>query len=78
MRTNCLLWAWALYRRRRRKGRQGYVALRRSRWGPFPHALYVEQRVTGGWRVVSYVPRNPRHKTLPPPVFEGRSKWGDL
>ena len=77
MRSNCLLFAWALYWRRRKRGAVGYVALRRSRWGPFPHALYVEQRHYG-WRVVSYVPRDPRHKTLPPPMFDGRSKWGDL
>jgi hypothetical protein len=78
MRTNCLLWAWALYWRRHRKGKHGYVALRRSRWGPFPHALYVERRPSGTWRVVSYVPHDPRHKTVPPPVFKGRSRWGDL
>lgn len=32
-RSNCLLWAVLLYLRRRAKGRQGYIMLRRSRWG---------------------------------------------
>jgi hypothetical protein len=77
MRSNCLIFAWSLYWRRRKRGAVGYVALRRSRYGPFPHALYVEHRPYG-WRVVSYVPRDPRHKTLPPPVFDGKSKWGDV
>jgi len=31
-RSNCLLWALLLYLRRRAKGRQGYIMLRRSRW----------------------------------------------
>ena len=78
MRSNCLAWALALHRRRTRKGREGYLLLRWSRWGPFPHALYAERRPSGSWRVVSYVPRDPRVKKLPPPVFAGRSKWGDL
>lgn len=44
MRSNCLIWALALHRRRVRKGHEGYLLLRRSRWGPFPHALYGERR----------------------------------
>jgi hypothetical protein len=78
MRSNCLLWAIALHRRRQRKGREGYLMLRWSRWGNFPHALYAEKRDGGSLRVVSYVPRDPRIKRLPPPVFDGRSRWGDL
>lgn len=69
-RSNCLLWALLLYLRRRAKGRQGYIMLRRSRWGAFPHALYAEAR--------PYVPRDPRIKACPPPCFTGRGKWGDL
>ena len=78
MRSNCILWAFLLHRRRHRKGREGYMMWRWSRWGHFPHALYAERRLTGSWRIVSYVPRHPRHKRLPPPLFSGRSKWGDL
>lgn len=73
-RTNCLFWALALYLRRKRVG---YVLVRRSRWGRFPHFLYGEVR-RGRWRIVSYVPVQPRHKECPPPVFAGRVKWGDV
>jgi len=75
--SNCLVWALLLYLRRRAKGRVGYLMIRRSRWGKFPHVLYAEQRPYGT-RVVSFVPTDPRHKRMPPPVFKGRSKWGDL
>lgn len=78
MRTNCVLWAIALYRRRRRAGKRGYILLRRSHWGKFPHCLYAEKRRNGTLRVVSYVPTNPRHKKVPPPLFRGTSKFGDL
>ena len=78
MRSNCLLWACALYLRRRRKGRECYLLLRKSRLGWYPHCLYAERRRDGTWRVVSFVPHDSRHKALPPPLFSGRSKWGDL
>ncbi len=77
MRSNCILWAYALRRRRRAKGKQGEVYWRISRWGCFPHALYGET-VNGRLRLVSYKPLQPRHKILPPPVFRGASRWGDL
>lgn len=77
MRTNCFIWAVALYWRRRRKQREGYVVIRHSRWGRFPHVLYAERRASGSLRVVSYIPINPRFKNCPPPIFTGRAKWGD-
>lgn len=76
--SNCLLFALLLYARRRRRGRFGYLVIRRSRWGRFPHVLYAEIRSNGLLRVVSYKPRDPRHKCMPPPVFRGDSRWGDL
>ncbi len=78
MRSNCLAFALALYRRRRRKGREGYLLMRRSRWGPFPHILYAEKRANGTLRVISYTPNSPRRKPIPPVVFRGHSHWGDL
>lgn len=76
--TNCLFWAVRMWWRR---GGVGYIAFRRSRWGRFPHFLYVEMRRPGGLpvraRMVSYVPVQPRHKDCPPPLFAGRVKWGD-
>lgn len=58
--------------------REGYMVFRRSRWGPFCHALYAERRANGSLRIVSYIPISPRHKPIPPALFSGRSKWGDL
>ena len=78
MRSNCIAWAWALYWRRRAKGREGYLMIRRSRSGPFPHCLYAEERKTGGLRVVSFKPLAPKEKKLPPPLFRGASRWGDF
>ena len=70
--TNCLFFAVALFLRRR----HGYITVRKSRWGRFPHFLYTEQR-NGTTRYISYIPLNPKHKKLPPPFFKGRVKWGD-
>lgn len=77
MRSNCIIWAFAMRRRRRAKGRAGDIYWRWSRWGPFPHALYGET-INGRLRLVSYKPIAPREKLLPPPVFTGHSTWGDL
>lgn len=78
MRSNCLAFAVALYVRRRRSGHEGYMVFRLSRWGPFCHALYAERRRDGRLRIVSYIPISPRHKPIPPALFQGQSKWGDL
>lgn len=74
--SNCIVFAVRLYVRRRRKGKPGYLLVRRSHWGRFPHMLYAEMR-RGRLRVVSFVPLEPRHKALPPPCFGGRVRWGD-
>lgn len=73
-RSNCLAWALAMWWRRRPRG--GYIVMRGSRWGRFPHFLYAEMR-HGRLRLVSYVPAQPRHKHCPPPLFDGRVRWGD-
>jgi len=78
VRTNCVGFALALYWRRRRAGREGYIVLRRSRWGPFPHMLYAEARRDGRLRLVRYRPTSPRARACPPLVFKGSSRWGDL
>lgn len=69
MRSNCLFFALALFWRRRWRG---YIAIRKSHWGNFPHFLYEEGR-----HKVGYVPIDPRVKTCPPPLFRGRVRWGD-
>jgi hypothetical protein len=78
MRSNCLAFAVALYCRRKRSGHEGYLVMRRSRWGPFPHLLYAERRQDGRLRIVSYIPISPKQKPIPPVTFKGQSKWGDL
>ncbi len=75
--SNCIVWAILLYWRRRAKGKVCYLMIRRSRYGKFPHMLFAEQRHYG-MRVVSFVPSDPHHKSVPPPMFRGKSKWGDL
>ena len=74
-RSNCLLWALALYRRRR--GRIRYVVARRSHWGWFPHFFYAEARPDGRLRLVAYAPTEPRARLLPPLLFRGAVRWGD-
>jgi hypothetical protein len=68
-----------LYWRRYKKGCTGFVAVRKSHWGPFPHFLYVRlnpKRNT--WRFVSFVPLAPERKMFPPLFFQGRVRWGDV
>jgi hypothetical protein len=77
-RSNCLLWAVAFWWRRHRKGYEGHVTLRKSRWGYFPHVCYLEHRPrTGTIRLVSYKPLSPRKRLVPPPLFHGFNAWGD-
>lgn len=83
-RANCLVFSLALYARRRAKAKRegrpfyGYLMVRRSFAGPFPHVLYVEIQGRKSPRVVSYGPLHPKEeKLMPPPCFEGRVRWGD-
>ena len=78
MRSNCIVFAVALYWRRREKGKEGYLMIRRSRMGAFPHCLYAETRLNGTMRIVSFKPSHPSARKMPPPLFEGGSRWGDL
>lgn len=77
MRSNCIAWAWALYWRRRAKSREGYIMVRRSRSGPFPHFLCAEVRRCGTLRIVSFKPAAPSDRKFPPPLFRGWPRWGD-
>ncbi len=76
-RSNCVLWALALWWRLHRHGRRAYLVTRRSHWGPFPHLLVGRPRRDGRLAVVSYVPLQPRARWAPPVVFAGRVRWGD-
>lgn len=76
-RSNCILFAIGLYRRRRQRGEEVYLTVRRSRFGKFPHMLVFRRRKTGSWQAVSYKPVNPQQKKLPPPLFKGAPRFGD-
>ncbi len=76
-RSNCIIFALRLYRRRRQRGEEVYLSVRRSRWGRFPHMLVFRRRATGSWQCVSYKPLNAREKKLPPPMFQGGPRFGD-
>ena len=71
--NNCFIFALKLWIRR--KG-VGYLLIRKSRMGNFPHFLYGEIR-NDKLRLINFVPLNPREKKLPPPTFNGKVKWGD-
>lgn len=74
--SNCLFYALALYWRRKAKGKRVYLSLRKSDLGWTPHFLVFELR-HGHYRVISFKPNDARTKHCPPPVFEGRPRWGD-
>jgi hypothetical protein len=67
-RDNCLFWA---VRQLRHKG--GYISMRRSRWGPFPHFLWSRSAPPD---CQSFVPLEPRRRLFPPLLFRGRVKQG--
>lgn len=75
--SNCFFFAVELFIRRILKGERGYIKMRKSDYGRFPHFLYEREGPTGVLRVVSFVPNNPKLKALPPPLFPGHVKWGD-
>lgn len=73
--SNCLFFAVQLWLNR---GMRGYVATRKSNWGNFPHFLYAEKQKSGKLRMVSYKPTNPTPQGIPPLLFKGMVKWGDI
>ena len=75
--SNCLFFALRLYYRRRSKGKKGFVISRQSKYYPGPHFMYVRIRKDGKYQMVGYVPKYPRKRLLPPPIFDGRVQWGD-
>jgi len=77
-RSNCLFFAVALYWRRLMAGRSRGILIRATRLGLGPHFLFATLRRSGQYRVVSYVPIDQTPKALPPIVFDGSVKWGDL
>jgi hypothetical protein len=72
-RSNCLLFACALWLRRALKGDVGRITWRKSRYTLIPHFLYQSRKR----RLIHFCPLDPRTKILPPPLFVGRVHWGD-
>ena len=68
-RTNCLFWALARWARC-----GGYLLVRKSRWGPFPHFLWSPDAPPA---VESFVPLMPRRRLVPPLLFKGTVRTGD-
>ena len=75
--SNCLFFAIALYIRCARKGKAGYIVMRRSRSGAFIHFMYGYTARSGRVRFVGYSPRQPVPRHCPPLSFDGWVKWGD-
>lgn len=64
--SNCLIyagWRWLW--------RGGYLVMRRSRSGPFPHVMWAPQ-IPADLPVEQLVPHQRRDRILPPPLFHGR------
>jgi hypothetical protein len=66
--SNCLIFAL-----QRWVSRGGYLVVRKSRWGPFPHFLWSPDLK----RVEQYVPAEPNIRVIPPLIFKGYVKHGD-
>ena len=66
--SNCLVFALARW-----VSRGGYLVVRKSRWGPFPHFLWSPDLK----RVEQYVPAEPKKRVIPPLIFKGYVKHGD-
>lgn len=93
MRSNCILFALALYWRRGREprrlridGERYFVVwrsgdrnllIRASRLGSWLPHMLYAERRAGRLRIFHFVPVRPKVKVLPPPLFEGRTKIGD-
>jgi len=75
--SNCIIFALILYRRRKLKNRRGFLVIRRSHWGPFPHVMFGRLRKNGEIAVVGFGPISPKPRWIPPPLFKGKVHWGD-
>jgi hypothetical protein len=68
--SNCVVFAVKLYLRR--KDKRGYLAMRKSDAGWWPHFLYFEKH-----HIVSYRPTKPITHACPHAFFSGKVYWGD-
>lgn len=68
--SNCIIFAILLATRRWHT--RGALSFRKSDWGNFPHAMWIERS-----HVISYKPIDPTKRRFPPLLFKGRVVWGD-
>jgi hypothetical protein len=76
-RTNCVLFAYALWWHRLWRGDRCYVMWRKSDWGWFPHCLFCRLRADKKVQIISYKPKDPTRRRFPPLRFEGRVVYWD-
>lgn len=65
-RGNCVFYALTRWRRN-----GGYLVVRKSRFGPFPHMFWM-QALPDDAVVRNFVPLEPSDRKKPPPYFLGR------
>lgn len=53
----------------------GYLIIRKSHWGPFPHFLWAKS--LEGIEVEHYAPINPKERKVPSFLFKGEIKTKD-
>jgi hypothetical protein len=75
--TNCIIFSIKLFTRRSRKSKVGYLVIRKSHWGLFPHVTYGRLRKDGTLAIVGYTAINKRWWTTILPLYKGRVSWGE-
>ena len=55
--------------------RGGYLIIRKSRFGPFPHFIWAKDLRDA--EIEHYVPIDPKHRLIPPLFFSGKIKRDD-
>lgn len=53
----------------------GYLVIRKSRFGPFQHFIWCASLRDA--EIEHFVPKNPKHRLVPPLFFEGYIKRDD-
>lgn len=74
--NNCLIYALALYFRRRSRGKSCQIVMRKARGGFYPHFMFAEQRA-GRRRLVHYQPYDVSRDSGRGLMFCGWVKWGE-
>lgn len=68
MKTNCLIYAFWCWLRH-----GGYLVMRRSHFGPFPHFIWIAE-LPESWPARQFIPVSPEVRCCPPLIFTGLVK----